>query len=186
MNIPLRRGMVIRHEGHLYVVTDFSERHTGKQKPTVHVSLRDVRDGRPVDRSLDDLQPIQEVEHGYRQVQFLYAKGGQHVFMDSQTFEEMELAAPHLHGCEPFLNEGAEYRVLFADGQPVSLEMPELVGLRVTSTAAPAHSVGAASNITKEAVLENNLEIRVPLFIKTGDLIKVDTRTKTYAGKEHA
>jgi elongation factor P len=184
MNIPLKRGKVIRHEGRLYIVADFQERHTGKQRPTVHVALRDVRDGRPVDRTLDDLEPIQEVEHGYRTMQYLYAGGERRIFMDSETFEECELSSVHLHGCEPFLVEGGEYRVMFVDGQPLSLEMPDIVTLRVTMTAAPGHSAGAASNVTKEATLENGLEVRVPLFIKTGDLIRVDTRTKTYTGKE--
>jgi elongation factor P len=63
--------------------------------------------------------------------------------------------------------------------------MPEVIPMRVADTAPPGHSVGAASNITKEARLENGLEIRVPLFIKTGDLIRVDTRSRTYSGKEH-
>ena len=76
MNIPLKRGMLLRHQGHVYTVHDFQERHTGKQKPTVHVSLRDVRDGHPVDRTLADLEPIQELTHQYRNMQYLYAKGG--------------------------------------------------------------------------------------------------------------
>lgn len=184
MHIPLKRGMLLRHQGHIYAVTDFQERHTGKQKPTVHVALRDVRDGHPVDRTLADLEPIDEVSHAYRQVQYLYAKGGAHVFMDSETFEELDLGPPQLHGCEPFLREGETYRVMFADGRPLSLDMPEIVTLRVKETAAPSHSVGNAAAVMKEATLENGLVVRVPLFIKMGDAIRVDTRTKTYDGKE--
>jgi len=77
------------------------------------------------------------------------------------------------------------YRVAFIAGRPASLEMPEIVSLKVAMTAAPEHSVGVASNVTKEATLENGLQVRVPLFIKTGDTIRIDTRTRTYAGKEH-
>lgn len=186
MNIPLKRGMLIKHENHLYFVDDFAERHTGRQHPTVHVQLRDIRDGRHCDRTLDDLLPIQEVERGYRTMQFLYAGGDGHVFMDSESFEELTLDAVHLHGCEPFLAAGDTYRVMFAEGRPVALEMPEIVALKVANTAAPGHSIGGGSNITKEAILDNGLEVRVPLFIKTGDMIRVDTRTKTYAGKENA
>lgn len=184
MNIPLKRGMLIHHQGHVYSVADFQERHTGKQHPTVHVSLRDVRDGHPVDRTLADLEPIEEVAHALRPMQYLYPKGGAHVFMDSQTFEEYPLTAAQLHGCEPFLKEGEEYRVMFVDERPLSLEMPEIVRLQVTQTAAPAHSVGAAGSVMKEATLENGLMVRVPLFIKIGDTLRVDTRTKTYVGKE--
>ncbi len=185
-NIPLKRGMLIKHQNHLYAVESFSERHTGKQKPTVHVTLRDIRDGHSADRTLADLLPIETVEHQYRQMQYLYARGAARVFMDSETFEEIELEAQHLQGCEPFLVDGEQYRVMFADGQAIALEMPEIIPIKVKLTAAPGHSVGMAANITKEATLENGLEVRVPLFIKTGDVIRVDTRTKSYSGKEHA
>ncbi len=183
-NIPLKRGMFIRHQNHVYIIDEFHERHTGKQKPTVHVHLRDLRDGRPFDRSLADLLPIVEVEHAYRRMQYLYPRSGEHVFMDAETFEEMPLTTVHLHGTEPFLNAGDEYRVMFIDGAPAAIEMPEIVPLKVALTADPGHSVGLASNITKEATLDNGLEVRVPLFIKTGDLIRIDTRTRAYAGKE--
>lgn len=181
----LRRGMLIRHQNHVYEVTDFQERHTGKQKPTVHVSLRDIRDGRPVDRTLNDLLPIEEVARSYRQMQYLYKKDHLRVFMDSETFEEYELTDDQIRGGSDFLVEGQEYRVSFIEGAPAFLDLPDNIVVKIAMTAPPEHSVGVASNITKEATLENGLQIRVPLFIKTGDLIRVDTRSKTYAGKEH-
>lgn len=181
----LKRGAWIRHEGHVYEITDFNEHHSGKQKPTVHVSLRDIRDGRPVDRSLDDLLPIQEVGHAIRVMQYTYHKGASLVFMDSESFEEFELSAAQLAGRDAFLVEGAEYRVMCLEGSPVSVQVPDIVTLTVGMTAPPGHSVGNAANVTKEATLENGLEIRVPLFIKPGDAIQVDTRTRKYAGKDH-
>jgi elongation factor P len=184
VNLPIKRGVLIRHQNHLYVVADFQERHSGKQKPTVHVTLRDVRDGRQVDRTLEQLEPIQEVAHAYRNAQYLYARGAARVFMDAETYEEFELGAVQLHGSEPFLKEGETYRVMFVEGQPLSLDLPEIVKLQVSETAAPGHSVGASASVMKEATLENGLTVRVPLFIKIGDTIRVDTRTKTYVGKE--
>ena len=186
MNVPIKRGMLIRHQGHIYTVIDFQERHSGKQRPTVHVALRDVRDGHPVDRTLADLEPIQEVPHAYRNMQYLYPKGEQRVFMDCETFEEAALGPPALRSAEPFLNEGAEYRVMFVDGQPLTLDLPENVPLKVKETAAPSHGAGTpGGNVFKEATLENGLTVRVPLFIKVGDVLRVDTRTRTYAGKEN-
>jgi elongation factor P len=184
MSVPVKRGMLIRHQNHVYAVTDFQERHTGKQRPTIHVMLRDVRDGHQVNRTLDQLEPIEEVDHAIRHMQYLYANGGQRVFMDSESFEEFELTPAELHGGELFLKDGETYRVVTVEGRPVSLEMPEIIKLRVSTTAAPSHSVGSAANVMKEAVLENDLTVNVPLFIKTGDTIRVDTRTKTYMGKE--
>ncbi len=184
MSIPVKRGMIIRHQNRVYAIADLQERHTGKMKPTVHVTLRDVRDGRQVERTLDELGAVQEVAHAIRPMQYLYAKGAQFIFMDSETFEESSLSAAQLLGGEPFLREGDEYRVMFVDGQPMMLMLPEGVALKVASTAAPSHSVGTAGSVLKEATLENGLVIRVPLFIKIGDAIRVDTRTKTYMGKE--
>ena len=186
MNIPLKRGMLIRHQNHIYAVADFQERHTGKQKPTVHVALRDVRDGHQVDRALDQLEPIQEVAHAFRHAQYVYTRGLERVFMDSETFDEFTLAGPQLHGCEPFLKEGETYRLLFVDERALALEMPEIVKLQVAETAAPGHSVGASASVMKEATLENGLLVKVPLFIKMGDMIRVDTRTRTYVGKEQS
>ena len=184
MNVPLKRGMLIRHQSHVYTVVDFEERHSGKQKPTVHVSLRDVRNGHPVDRSLADIEPIEEVPHQVRALQYLYPNAAGRVFMDSESFEEWTLAAPQLHGCEPFLREGDEYRAMFVDGQPLSLTMPDVVRLGVRETAAPSHQIGNSSSVLKEATLENGLEVHVPMFIKMGDAIRVDTRTRTYVGKD--
>src|SRR5262245_21791179 len=102
-NIPLKRGMLLRHQNQVFIVNEFHERHTGKQKPTVHVALRALRDGHPVDRTLDDLLPIVEVDHSLRRMQYTYAKGETRVFMDAESFEEYELGESNLHGCQPFL-----------------------------------------------------------------------------------
>jgi elongation factor P len=148
------------------------------------VSLRDVRDGHPVDRTLNDLLPIEPVESAYRKLQYLYSKDRTLILMDSESFEEHEFDSSRLGTQVEFLLEGAEYRGRFIDGALASLEMPDIVSLHVKVTAPPEHSVGTASNITKEAILENDIEVRVPLFIKTGDAIRVDTRTRAYAGKD--
>lgn len=184
MHIPLKRGMLIRHEGHLYLVTDFEERRTGKQRATVHVALRDTRDGHQVDRTLDRLEPLEEVPGAHHHLQYLYAGGENWVFMDTESFDQFELTDAHLHGCQPFLKEGDTYRALFAGEQPLSLEMPDVVALKVANTAPPTHAVGQQSNVMKEAELENGLEVRVPLFIKNDDTIRVNTISKAYMGKE--
>jgi elongation factor P len=183
MNVAVKRGMLLRHQGHLYFVEDVSERHSGQMRPTFHVHLRALADGRKIDRALDELTPVEEVPHSYRNMQYLYAKGEARVFMDVQSFDEIELSGPAIGGFEPFLVEGQEYRVLFAGEQPVRLDIPDAVPLKVADTAAPTHAVGAASSILKEARLENGLNIRVPLFIKTGDVVRVSTHKREYLGK---
>jgi len=108
------------------------------------------------------------------------------VFMDAESFEEVELSGPALGGGEPFLVEGQEYRLLYAGEQPVRLDMPDSAALKIADTAAPTHAVGNSASILKEARLENGLTIRVPLFIKTGDTVRVSTHNREYLGKVQA
>lgn len=183
MNVDLKKNMLIRHHGHYYFVENITERHSGQQRPAVHVTLRDALDGRHISRTADELAPIDEVPCQYRAMQYLYAKADKRIFMDTQTFEEFEFGPNLLGGFEPFLKEGEEMRVLFAGDQPLLLDIPENVILTVADTAAPSHAVGTAANILKEARLENGLEVRVPLFIKTGDQVRINTRTREYLGK---
>jgi elongation factor P len=183
MNIPIKKGSLLRHHGRFYFVENITERHSGQQRPAIHVSLRDALTPRHIERTLDELMPIEEVACAYRGMQYLYGKGPAHVFMDSETFDEVELQPDALQGFEPFLKEGEEFRVLYAADQPLRLDTPDSVILEIADTAAPTHAVGTSSNILKEATLENGLQVRVPLFIKTGDSVRIDTRTKQYLGK---
>jgi len=186
MSVQVKKGTLLRHHGHLYFVENVNEHHSGQMRPAIHVTLRNIMDGKHIERTIDELMPLEEIPSGYRTMQYLYAKGAARVFMDSQTFDEFELQPQVLMGFEPFLKEGEEFRVLFAAEQPVKLDTPESVALKIADTAAPTHAVGTSANIMKEARLENGLEIRVPLFIKTGDVVRVDTRSRQYAGKVQA
>jgi elongation factor P len=184
MPTDLNRGMLIRIHGELYQVTDFGEQHTGKQKSKTHVSLRNLRTGMSTDKLLETLLPIEEVPHENRNLQFLYTAGGEYTFMDAESFEQYTLADHALGRSVQFLIEGESYRALFADGLPVSLLLPDVMVMDVADTAPPSHSPSGGSHITKEAVLANGKQVHVPLFIKVGDRIRVDTRTEKYLGKE--
>lgn len=180
----LRRGMFLRVENDLYVVVDFAEAQSGKQKPTVHVKLRNVRTGHSLDRTLETLGKLQPVEAEHRQMQYLYASGGERVFMDIETYEQYSLSLGQVGHAADYLILEKEYRVLMGDGKPIKLEMPDIVTLTVRDTAAPAHGVSLGSNVTKEAALETGRVIRVPLFIKPGERIRVDILRGEYVGKE--
>jgi elongation factor P len=185
MNVPVRKGMLLRHQNHFWYVDEITEHHSGKGRAIFHVALRDAFDGHHIERTADELAPIEEVPGSYRNLQYLYAKNSNCVFMDSQSFEEVELGESQLQGCQPFLREGEEFKVLFAGEKALRLDMPENVAMKIADTAAPTHAVGTSANIMKEARLENGLDVRVPLFIKTGDTVRISTRTREYQGKVH-
>ena len=181
---PLRTGMVIRHEGQLYTVVEFHVAQSGKQKPTVHVKLHALHDGHPVERTLAQLGTLDEVATALREMQYLYASGTERVFMDTQTFEQYTLGPARLGGGEDYLVEEEKYRFLCLEGQPVALQLSPAVVLEIAEEAPPEHG-GGGSSVHKEAKLASGRTVMVPLFIKSGDRIRVSTANGEYQGKEH-
>ncbi len=179
----LRKGMVIRHEGQVLTIEDYRLAQTGKQKATVHVKMRALRDGHLVERSLDELGRLEEVPTEIRTMQFLYSGGDELVFMDSKSFEQYSLGDNVLGEAKPFLVEEETYRFLTVDGQVASIQLPDIVVLEVVDTA-PVQHVGGSTSVHKDARLKSGLTIQVPLFIKTGDRVRVSTDTRQYQGKE--
>ena len=180
----LHRGAVIRHQGQLFTILDFWVSQSGKQKPTVHVKLRNIKSGNTGERSLDELGKLDEVPAEVRTMQYLYAAGTDRVFMDTESFEQGSFGEGFLGHAIDFLVEGENYRFLAIEGQPVSLQLPPIMVIAIADTA-PVEHAGGMSNIHKEAKLASGLTIQVPLFIKTGDKIRVKTDTREYQGKEH-
>ena len=180
----LHRGMVIRHEGQLFTVLDFNAIQKGKQKPTVHVKLRSISTGHTGERTLDELGKLEEVPTEIREMQYLYADRSERVFMDTESYEQFPLGEDVLGDSVHFLVEQENYRCLTIDGRPVSLQLPDVVSLEVVNTDPVQHS-GGASNVQKEAKLASGLTVHVPLFIKTGEKIRVKADTREYLGKDH-
>lgn len=179
-----RRGTVIRHQGHLYTITDLRTAQSGKQKPTVHLKMRALSDGHLVERTLEQLGgQVEEVAAEVRLMQYLYASGPDRVFMDVENYEQYSLKPAELGAAAEYLVEEETYRFLAVDGRPVALQLPPAVVLTVVETAPPAHAGG--DSVYKEARVASGRIVRVPQFIKNGDRIRVSTDDGTYQGKEH-
>jgi len=180
----LHKGMVIRHEGELFSVLDWKSAQSGKQKATVHVKLRSIKTGNTGERTLDELGKIEEVATEMRNMQYLYTTGDEHIFMDTESFEQYTLNQDVLGDSIPFLVEEETYRLFAIESQPVAIQLPAAVVLEVIETA-PVEHAGGSSSVYKEANLSSGLVIQVPLFIKTGDKIRINTENRQYQGKEH-
>ena len=180
----LHKGMVLRHQGHVYTVLDYRVAQTGKQKPTVHVKLGALGGGRATERTLDELGRIEEVPSETRHLQYLYAAGQERVFMDTESFEQYTLGEQQLGDSIPFLVEEETYRFLTVEGQVVLIQLPPVAVLEVVDTA-PVEHTGGSSNVQKEARVSSGIVIQVPLFIKNGDRVRVGTEKRDYLGKEH-
>jgi elongation factor P len=112
-------------------------------------------------------------------MQYLYENSGEYMFMDSQTYEQIQINADGIGDAKWYLKEQEEYQILFLNGRAISLELPAAVILKVIETE-PSARGDTVSNITKPATLDGGLEVKVPPFIKVGDMVKVDTRTGEY------
>ena len=174
-----RRGMAIRHEGDIYVVVEFQHVTPGNWRAMLRTKLKNIKNGRVTDVTFRMSDDIEEVRLESRDMQFLYESDGLLYLMDPETFDQIFVPADMLGEQTHFLKEEATCTVAFLEGAPISAELPTFVTLTIAE-AEPGVRGDSATNIMKYAVLESGARIQVPLFIKEGDTVKIDTRTGKY------
>ncbi|MGA2786997.1 MAG: hypothetical protein ABSF60_05670 [Verrucomicrobiota bacterium] len=178
-----KRGMVLMLDGAPQLVEEFHTSGTAQTKHKIHVRLRHLKTGRLTEQTLPDGErlPIADVQHC--RVQLSYADGKDFVFSDVESFEELTLSAEQIGDRRCFIKENVEYRALLFDGQLLDIVLPPNVSFKVVDTAPPTSGGSVAT--WKPARLDDGLEIMVPLFIATGEKIRVDTTERKYAGREN-
>lgn len=175
----LKPGMAIRVEGQIYKVLEAeSKAGTAKLGGVVKTKLRNVSSGRMWEPHFRPQERLEDLEVEQRLMEFLFSAGDSCTFMDPRSFDQIEVPATMVGPAEKFLQAGIELPVEFFEGQPISVVFPDVVEVRVADTAPPSHS--QQDSTWKEATLDNGLEIRVPLFIAAGELVRVDLRTNRY------
>lgn len=176
----IRNGLCIEHNNGIYKIVEFQHVKPGKGAAFVRTKLKSLTTGRVLDNTFPAGHKITDVRVERKQYQYLYKDGDEYHFMDTETYEQLFFNAEMLDAPE-LLKEGVLVDVMFdsRDGSPLTSEMPHLVELEVTYTE-PGLKGDTATNALKPATLETGAEVRVPLFINTGDFVRVDTRTKSY------
>ncbi len=172
-------GTVFEHEGAVYQVIWFQHHKPGKGGAMLRVKLRNVRTGANIERTFKSGLRFQEVDMSRRKKQFLYANGDQYTFMDVETYDQIEVNKELLGDSVKFLSENMEVQALYLEEEFLGVELPASVTMKVANTV-PGIKGDSVSNMVKPATLENGMELNVPLFVKEGDTIKVDTRTGEY------
>ena len=178
----LRSGAMFEEDGHLWQVLKYEHIKMGRGSATIKVKVRDIRTGSQTDRSFISGSRVQEVSLEKRKAQFLYADGTNAMFMDASTFEQFQIPLLTLGTSVKLLHEGVDVTVAMVHDSAVGIDLPPTLPLRVAS-ADPGVKGDSVSNMMKSALLENGLNVSVPLFVKQGDMIKLDTRTLAYAGR---
>lgn len=175
----LRRGMAINYNGDICVVLDTQHRTPGNLRAFVQASLRSIRSGRSADVRFSSTEKIEVVPMMTRKMDFSYKDGEDYVFSDPENYETVMLAPELIGEARNFLVENGQVTVTFVEGKAVAIELPSSVVLTVAD--APEGIRGdSANNVQKSVTLETGITIQAPLFIKTGEKIKVDTRTGKY------
>ncbi|MEE1277741.1 MAG: elongation factor P [Acutalibacteraceae bacterium] len=174
-----RNGVTFEMDGNVYQIIEFQHVKPGKGAAFVRAKIRNVIAGSVVERTFNpnDKYPTAFVER--KEMEFSYSDGDLYYFMDSETYELVPVNASELGDAFKFVKENMVCKILSYKGNVFGVEPPTFVELQVTQTD-PGFAGNTATNATKPATLETGAEIRVPLFINEGDMIRIDTRTGEY------
>jgi len=178
----LKNGMTIMYEDSIYVVLSFTHVKPGKGAAFVKAKLKNLRTGSIVEKTFNSSIKVEKANIEKSAMQYLYANGDNYVFMNMETYEQLELTKDQLGDDTSYLKEGLDVLVSFFQGELIGVILPEKVDLEVVSTE-PAVKGNTTTNATKDAVLETGLTVRVPLFIEQGEVISIYTEDGKYAGR---
>ena len=178
----LKNGMTLNIDGQLWNVVDFQHVKPGKGGAFVRTKLKNVLSGKVVDRTFNAGVRVEQASVDRREMQNLYREGDDFVFMDTETYDQPHIPGATVGDAADYLLEEQTAVVAFNEGVPLYVELPAAVELTVSQTD-PGLQGDRATGGTKPATLETGAQIQVPLFITTGEKIRVDTRTGQYLGR---
>jgi elongation factor P len=178
----LKNGMTLNLDGQLWGVVDFQHVKPGKGGAFVRTKLKNVLTGKVVDRTFNAGVKVEVANVDKREMQYLYREAEDFVFMDVQDYDQPRIPAATVGAAADYLLEEQTAVVAFNDGVPLYVELPASVELTVSQTD-PGVQGDRSTGGTKPATLETGAQIQVPLFITTGEKIKVDTRSGDYLGR---
>jgi elongation factor P len=175
----LKRGAMLDLDGQIVQVLSYEHQKIGRGSAQVRLKVKNIRTGAIFDTTAQAGAKWPRVRLDQREVQYLYSQDGLHYFMDKATYEQFPLTPAQLGDAVNYLHDGMELEVLEYDGEPVAVELPTTVVMEVTRTE-PGFRGDTATGGTKPATLDTGLVIQVPLFVNTGDKVRVDTRDGSY------
>lgn len=175
----LKKGTVFQWEGQPFRVVDYGQKVMGRGGSIVNVRIKSLIDGKVLEKTFKGNEQLESADISNQTVQYLYNDATHYFFMNDDTFEQFEIQNDLIGDNAGYLKEGDHVQLQFFDGQAINVEMPKNVPLKVTY-AEDAVKGDTSSAITKDATLETGITIKVPAFIKQGDVISIDTATGAY------
>lgn len=175
----LRNGAVYKEDNQIYQVLSFEHTKMGRGSGNVKLKVRNLKSGAVLERSFITGARVDEADVENKKAQHLYKDESGYYFMDPVSFEQFSLSSEVVGGQGRFLKDGLEVILIVSEGQALGLILPNSLIYEITETG-PGERGNTVSNVYKSATLDNGLEVKVPMFAKIGDKIKVDTRTGEY------
>jgi len=175
----LKKGVLFQWEGQPFRVVDYNQKVMGRGGSIVNVRIKSLIDGKVLEKTFKGNEQLESADVTNQNVQYLYNDGSTFFFMNGETFEQFEITADMMGDGASYLKEGDIVQLQFFDDRPINVELPKNVPLLVTYTE-NAVKGDTSSSITKDATLETGVTVKVPAFIKQGDVISVDTATGAY------
>lgn len=175
----LKKGVLFQWEGTPYRVVDYNQKVMGRGGSIVNVRIKSLIDGKVLEKTFKGNEQVDSADVSNQSAQYLYNDGTTFFFMNEETFEQFEVPAELVGDGAGYLKEGDKVTLQFFDGQPINVELPKNVPLKVTYTEDVVKG-DTTSSVLKDATLETGIVVKVPAFIKQGTVISVDTATGAY------
>jgi elongation factor P len=175
----LRKGVTFELDGNLYKVLDYHHHKPGRGNATIRIKAMNLRTGANIEKTFSSGDRVQEARLDFHNVQYLYTDGTHYHFMDLETYEQPAIPAEILGETASYLKEGMEAKLTFYQGEPLDIDLPTSVDLKVVQAEVAVRG-DTATGVTKKVTTETGLQVQVPNFVNEGDVIRVDTRTGTY------
>ena len=175
----LKKGMCIKHQDELYRIVEATHKTPGNLRGLVQTKIRSLRTGAISEHRFRSVDMVERAVLDQAEMEYLYQDGDLYHFMNSETFEQVALSAEVLGDAVDYLIPNIKLKVELYEGRPMGIELPQTVNLRVVETE-PGIKGASVSNLGKPATLETGIVVQVPVFVNEGELIRVDTATRSY------
>jgi len=180
--VELRKGTAILYQGTVHIVTEYQHVTPGNWRAYVQVTMRNVKTGNSVQTRFRSTEQVEIADLESKKLQYLYKDAHGYNFMNVEDFNNVILSPETMGDATRYIKEGDEIEVLFYKHDAIELKLPTSVVLKVVTTI-PGFKGDSVTNLQKPATLETGYEVNVPLFIKEGEMLRIDTRTGEYTGR---
>lgn len=176
----IKKGTVINYEGDLWVVVGFQRVSPGKGSSFVRTKMKSLSNGKVNEQNFKSSETLTFEDVSYKKMQYIFGDDNTITFMDGVSYDQVTIGRDSVGDDAKYLKEGLEVTVVMHDGNAISMELPGKVEYTISETEPAVKGDTASGNVQKDAELDNGLKVRVPIFIKQGDVIRINTETGDY------